>query len=137
MGMRPRTIIWFEDLLITSLLGPLLHYAAGWEGIRDGLLPVRGVVVNLLLSVAIPLALTLRVSRSRSIVAKWVLVVLLVIGLPGWFLRVSFLDAPVVVLVLGLATSLLQTAAVALLFTPSARAWLGRREVPDLRRTFE
>lgn len=136
--MRPRTIIWFEDLLITSLLGPLLHLAAFWQEIRAGVIPPRDVAVTLLLTVAIPLVLALRASRYRSVIAKWMLVALLLIGLPGWFLRVSFQEMPVLLLGLGIVTALLQTAAVALLFTASARQWLGRTDAPpDLRQTFE
>ena len=139
--MRPRTVIWFERLLLASLLGPLLHAAASWEGIRTGVVPMRVVVVTLLLSVVIPFLLTLRISRSRSSIAKWTLVVLFAIGMPGWLLSLVSNAAPGLLFAIGLATAALQAAAIALLFTASARAWLSRSDMLNspqaLRRTFD
>lgn len=139
--MRPRTIIWFEALLVTSLLGPLLQQAAFWDEIKFGMIPPSEVAVTLLLSVAIPLLLALRVSRGRSVMAKWVLVPLFAISTAGSLLMLLSSDTPGRLLAIGLVTAVVQTAAIALLFTASARAWLGRTDEPvsprALEKTFE
>lgn len=73
-------------------------------------------------TLAVILALVLFISRRRSNVAKWILLVVWVLGLPAFIgvLRSGLFSSQWVMLL----QTIVQIAAIALLFTPSARAWL-------------
>ena len=136
--IRPAPIIWFERLYLAGLLisafymGPILR-AAGSGSISP--LFLIGIVA---FGFGLPLLLTLLVSRRRNNIAKWLLVGLfgLAVALTvygqmdssdwGWSAS-------------GLAIWALQAVAIALLFAPSSRAWLGNKGIPQaqLHSTFD
>jgi hypothetical protein len=142
-AMRPATIIWFERLILaTVVLGILRSWLFpnnSWlSGIGDG-----GVMSNLIAAVLV-IAVMLRVSRWRSKVAMWFAILWTVVtmpmvvtsalpfglypatgaAVPGWAW-------------LGMGGALLQVTACGLLFTRSARGWINREPtLDDLGETF-
>ena len=139
--MRPATIAWFEraalaavitgtlNVLAASEIGPLMN-AAG-----DG-----NAAVVLFGSLIVLLALIYRVSRRRSRAAKWILMIFtLILFLGNAPFLLTRMDS--VAMLVGLAAGAVQLGALALLFTPSARAWLAGNSNAQpgemLERTFE
>ena len=137
--MRPKTIVAFERIYLLTLLIGVFQAIIGWR--QAIALASPGFVVTIqAVAFGLILALVLWVSRGRSKVAKWIMVGLFVLGLPGTF--VSFrsgmtLGWPI----LTLSQTIMQVVALGLLFTPSARAWLSRKSDltsrSELQRTFE
>ena len=120
--MRPKTILAFEALFLASLAVGAVQSFAGWDS-----LATRGSAGEMLTLLALTFGtlsgLALLVSRGRSRAAKWVLVLLCLVGLP-LFVR-SWNSGSVVGLDwLALVQAGMQVAALALLFTREARAWL-------------
>jgi hypothetical protein len=125
--VRPASIVRFERLFLLSLLLSPVQAAVGWNT-----LAARGTPSEMIALVALSVftlgALALLVSRGRSRPAKWVLTLLLGIGLPLFLLSLDR-GTLVGITALALVQAALQTAAVALLFTRSASQWL-RGEKP-------
>ena len=121
MTERPSSIAWFERLYIGSLAIAAAGMAAGWDATSR--IPTLYLVIGLALGLLLPLALVLLVSRMRSNIAKWVLILLFLIGLAS---NVAVYDpgANRTVDIVMLVTTAMQLLAVALLFTAPARAWL-------------
>ena len=121
----PPSIARFERLFLFSLLLAPLQAALGWEELgRRG--PAAGMLAIVSLSVATLAALALLVSRGRSRSAKWVLTLLLLIGLPLFVLGLA--RGTVVASPLGAVVQAgLQAASLALLHTRSVRSWLSGR----------
>lgn len=138
--MRPESIANFERLFLGSMALTMIYTVATWN---DTPIPFATwiAVVAVILSLGLNLLLILLVSRRRSRIAKWILVVFYVLSAPmivwawitdpgaGW----PLMDAVLLVMQVG---------GLALLFTPSARAWLKEKEggPPSreaLERTFE
>ena len=138
--MRPTTIILFEALFLASLASAVVRVAIAWSRMTEqGTLHL--ILAVLFFSIVLNLTLVLFVSRRRSQVAKWILVGLFLIGLTS-YLRLletgvrDFDDWS------EIGLGLVQALGLALLFTPSARAWLappGDRppSAEALGRTFE
>jgi hypothetical protein len=139
--VRPASIVWFERLYLASVLVSAGNAAMQWET-TTAQASSPAFVIGLQATIfAILLALTLLVSRKGNNVAKWVIVAFFAFRLVS-FAYVLMVPAMMLgPLVLTVLHTLLQTMAVALLFTPSARAWLGRKDSPptdaELRRTFD
>lgn len=114
--MRPSAIVNFERLFVASLVigvATLIVFAAPGEGFP--LLEVATLVVSFVLM--------LLVSRGRSNVVRWILSVLVVLGVPLLFYPLfdgASLDLPFLI---SFLSSALQLSAVALLWTKGARAW--------------
>ena len=135
--MRPPSIIGFEWLYLFTLLIGAIHAVATWET-NVALSSPAFVLTVQTLTFSVLFALVLWVSRGRSNVAKWINVGLFLLGLPG----IVILYGRELLLgwhVLTLVQTLLQAVALGLLFTPSARAWLGRKasSPDDLKKTFD
>ncbi len=135
--VRPASIVWFERLYLGSLLIGVVQSVIGWKDAialasPAFLLTVQAVVFAFLVG------LILLVSRERSNVAKWINVVLFVLGLP---VIVSLLvtEKQVGSALLAIVQTLMQGIGLGLLFTASARAWLGRTPgaEAELRTTFD
>ena len=97
------------------------------------------IVAVLALGVVLTLALVFLVSRRRSRIAMWAMVLLYAVGLTAYLpiLGGGGEAAPTLV---EIGLGLVQGAAIALLFTPSARAWLRADPAASseaLGRTFE
>jgi hypothetical protein len=137
--VRPIAIIWFERLFLASLAGAVARVAIALSQSTEwGLSPL--ILTVLLVSVVLNLTLVLLVSRRRSQLARSILVALFLIGLTTYlgFLEASNLHFEDWAEIAG---SLVQGAALGLLFTPSARAWLATnpeaRSAQALGPTFE
>ena len=129
---RPKSIIWFELLSIGAILISLIPMYQFLETMRNGAVSTPGVVGAVLVSLGLPLLLTLLVSRKRSNIAKWIYVLLMAVGfiaIARVLLTVGTADLDYV----GAAVTVLQAVTVGLLFTGSARAWLGGTDTPDMR----
>jgi hypothetical protein len=80
--MRPDTVIWFERLFLMSLaLGVFKAWYAWNEAVA--LAPAPFVLFVEVSTIILILALVLFVSRARSRVAKWILIVIFILGLPA------------------------------------------------------
>ena len=122
---RPKSIIWFERLYLGSLAVSVAIMAMGWDA--TGQIPLVYLLLALLLGLVLPAVLVLLVSRRRSRVAKWVLIILFAIGLasnvagynPNGDTRLN---------VAAMIITAMQMLALALLFTGPARAWLAGKD---------
>jgi hypothetical protein len=127
--MRPTSILYFERLSLLSIFAGIAFAIVSWQ---DGIVADRvagfGPAFMPLLQgagLAFLLLLIFLISRKASIVAKWVLAALFVLG--------AVYIAPQLPAELGkgligllLLTQLaIQVAAVYFLFTPEARDWFG------------
>lgn len=123
--MRPKTVIAFETLYLITLGMGLIHSVATWN--EAVALASPGFILFVGAStLVLMLVLTLLVSRRRSNVAKWIMIGLMGLGLPfvvGQLGSGMVLGWPL----MTLAQTLIQIAALGLLFSPSARAWLSQR----------
>ena len=123
--MRPPAVAWFERLFLFSLLLAPLQAAIGW-----GKLSERGSQPEMLAILGLTLAtlggLALLVSRGRSGSSRWVLTLLVLIGLPLFVLS-ALRGTLVGSLALALIQAALQAGGIALIFTPHSREWLRRR----------
>lgn len=140
--MRPASIQWFERIyfatLAIGLINLLVHYNAlkltlGNTGGQMGF-----VFVSFLVGIAISLMFWYLVARRASNIAKWFLVVLVVIGvigLPGSFAMAGTLGTTYVAI--GALATLLQAIATGLLFTPESRRWFASKGAPAGPETFE
>lgn len=119
--MRPTSIVNFERLYLTAIALEGLHIAL--QGAM--LVKTPAALAIRLFSVAISLLLVFLAARRGSGVARLLLTVLFLVGLPV----VSYIFGPGVPslsVVITLLQVALQAAALALLFTPSSREWFAR-----------
>ena len=127
---RPKSITWFERLSLGAILISLIPMYQFLEPMRIGAVSPLVMMTAVVISLGLPLLLTLLVSRKRSNVAKWAYVVLMAFGFIAFarlLLTVGAADLDYV----GAAVAALQAASVGLLFAGSARAWLGRADMAD------
>lgn len=144
--MRPVSIIWFERLFLASIVLELVNSILIWEEsmamiAADPILSPRGaiyLVLTMAISSGINLLLWYFIARRASNVAKWILVVLTVLGLAVTAMLFATSDYP-----RGLedvATTIiygLYLASIAMLFRSDAREWFerkGRMLDPDIFR---
>lgn len=132
--MRPSSIQWFERLSLLALAIGAIVSVATWNDVlldvrSTGVSPTVAAVVHILLF-ALFVGLVLLISRGRSVIAKWVYVVLFVAGFavtaPGLG---GIFDQGLLGLVQAVQL-LLQVVAIGLLFTPPATAWLRGKDRP-------
>ena len=138
--MRPDSIVWFERLYLASIVISLFTVGPILRAVGIGSLSPLTVILIVLFSFGLPLLLALLTSRRRSNTAKWLFVIL--VGLGTALAIFDAVDSGAWNWsALGILIWVLQIAAVALLFAPSARAWLSRKNAPaaeaDLRETFD
>ena len=123
--MRPQPILYFERAYLLSIALGVVSIAVYWRELLQVAPPVPLVVVSALM-LGIVTTLALFVSRRRSEICKWILVLLTAAGL-----AFSLPSLPVSLAAgprgwLGIVQMLLQIVAIAFLFTPPARHWLHR-----------
>lgn len=134
--MRPPSIVWFERLSLLALAIGALVSVATWDGVvasaqGSGMTPTVAAIIYIVLF-ALLVGLVLLISRGRSVIAKWIYVILFV----GGFLATArdlggIFDLGLLGLVQALQL-LLQIVAVGLLFAPPASAWLRGKETPPV-----
>jgi glucan phosphoethanolaminetransferase (alkaline phosphatase superfamily) len=118
---RPDSVTLFERLALLALALGVVQSFLGWRELVRISSPTF-VAITQISTFAILIFLILWISRRRSKVALWILVILFVLGLPmlwvsmrsGMLFGSGFIT---------LIQSVLQLVGLALLFTPSARAW--------------
>jgi len=130
MEDRPPYIRAFETLQLASAFIGLIHGFAIGQGLFD-----------LVFGDVIMITLTLFVSRGRKNWARWTLLVGWILGLAA-ILAVIFMGISKDVLsrgypVITALVWLMETAALALLFTPQSARWLRPDQAKALQRVFE
>ena len=118
---RPDAIVAFERLFLLTLGIGVVQAVVGWDELVERA-PAARILAMLILTLGTEATLVLLASRARSSAAKWVLLAMLVIGVPLYLTsleRGTVVGAPL----LSLLQALLQAASVSMLFTASARAW--------------
>lgn len=140
--MRPASIQWFERIyfatLAIGLINLLIHYSTLSEVLGGSGQTMGIVLISFLAGIAISLVFWYLVARRASTIAKWFLVVLVVIGLiglPGGFAMTETLGIAYVGI--GALSTLLQAIATGLLFTPESRRWFASKGAPAGPETFE
>lgn len=130
--MRPQSIVNFERLYLGALALGIVNTILSWN---DTMAQVKQqpnaeilgpdfVYIVTGLSILIPLILWYFIARKASVVAKWILVVLFLLGLAGTFMMISGGTYPKGLSgILGGVTTLLQAGAIWMLFKPDAKAW--------------
>lgn len=123
--MRPKNIIMFERLVLASLaLGPI-QTLIGWQQLM-ALGSIQFVLGIQAFTIGVILLLTFLVSRRRSKVAMWILIVMFVLGVP--MIIKMFTDGVLVgASLITLAQTLAQLLGIILLFTPASRSWMRER----------
>jgi len=125
--MRPESIVTFEQIMLGTLVLGLVQAWLSWETAiaKAPTVPhlVGFLLILLILANALVLTLTLLVSRQRSKVAKWISVILFVIGMPMVAKQVTH-GGSLPSLTIIFLQIIGQIVAYGLLFTPSAREWL-------------
>ena len=123
--MRPKTIIWFEVIFFATLLLGVIQSYLGWETLTEK--ASAGYVLGIqIISVAIVIAVVLFISRKKSKVAMWILVIMSLLGLPLVFLLATseqLAGSGWITLVQTIG----QLFAVALLFFPASRTWMSKK----------
>ena len=138
--MRPQSIVMFERLFLASLAISAINTFIVFDGVARAVATNAsmqqmglgsGFLIGLLgASFAIYLLLWYLIAHKAANVAKWILVILMALGvltsLPG-LLQASFDFATLS----GLAAILLEVAAVVYLFRADASAWLTGKQPAD------
>lgn len=120
--VRPASITYFERLILLSVALGVVQMAISWPETSRMASPGFTAFVSLV-TFAVVIGLALLVSRARSKVAMWIWIIFLVLGTIPFVLLMAkgMVHGAAVIMVIQ---ALAQYAATALLFTPSARAWM-------------
>ncbi|WP_063976165.1 hypothetical protein [Sphingobium yanoikuyae] len=122
MKVRPQSIINFERLMFGTFVLGLIQSYLGWD--RATQMASAGFILTVqALTFGLMIALVLFLSRRRSKIAMWILIIMFLIGLPFFFKMISQ-GALLGAVWIGIAQTLGQFVAYGLLFTSSARDWL-------------
>lgn len=125
--LRPDSIVWFERIIIGTLLLGIVYSWLVRPQLVSQVSPVFALAVQAMVLIFM-LGLTLLISHRRSRVAKWISIALFVGGLPMFFnqgLPAGVLGAVSIIQLLA------QLFAYSLLFTPSAKRWFKRDPAHD------
>lgn len=125
--LRPDSIVWFERIIIATLLLGIVRGWLDWPQLVSQASPTF-VFAVLAIVLIISLGLTLLISRRRSHLAKWISIALFVAGLPTVFSQGFPAGVAGAVSIIQLLAQLL---AYSLLFTPAARRWFKRAPAHD------
>jgi hypothetical protein len=121
---RPSGVVWFERIIIATLVLGVLNSWLAWPQLVAMRGPTFALTVQAL-TLAVMLGLTLFVSRRRSNIAKWILIALTALGLPILFQQLTSGQLQGALLI-TLTQTVSQIVAFALLFTPASRQWFKR-----------
>ena len=133
--MRPQSIVRFERvvlaMIVVGLVSAVLNMeqvtrAAAVYGFGEGLILAMQAI-----SIAVLLLLMWLIARRRSVVAKWIYVLLGVAGLVMAAFQIGgVLRQPAPLLVIEAVQWLLTIFSIWLLFRPDAKAWFAHRDDP-------
>lgn len=132
---RPQSIIWFERLFLGSLALGSLNSILNWSAIQavvaatpnSELLPSWFTFATMAFGIGSNLLLWFFIARKGAVVAKWILVVLIGIGilsLPTVFAT----PYPLHMKLISLINFALQGAAIFMLFRPDTVEWFGGKK---------
>ncbi len=141
--MRPNSILLFERLFLGSMAIGVINAFLSWDDTMatlaaDPNLAAFGnifIYATLAFSVGINLLLWFFVARKASTVAKWIIIVFFGIGLVSMPFSIGTL--PPLSMIITLAITAMQGAAIYMLFRPDAQKWFAGETVADLEKTFE
>lgn len=122
--MRPRLIILFERLFLSAILIEVVRLLLVWPELAQA---SDAAVAGRIAAVLISLLLLFLTSRRASRIAGLILAAMFAIGLPI-VAELRWEGLSTLTLVLQI---LLQTVALALLFTPESRNWFAARGGKD------
>lgn len=137
--MRPKSIVQFEQLYLISWGVALLASLLAWENrwaemertaiVLDLALPL--ILTVFLIGLAIPLVLLYFAARRRSVIAKWIIVVLAALGVLSAVLALfqQTLTAGLSGFV-EIVAIFVRVLAVVPLFNPDAKAWFAGTPLP-------
>ncbi len=141
--MRPTSIIRFEQLFLTSLAIGLINVFLTWDTTmatiqadpNSAALGPNFAYITTAFGFGINILLWYLVARKAVGFVKWILLVLMVIGLLA--LPSSFAILPTLNLAIALVLTIMQAIAVYMLFRPDAKRWFAGEKTVDLEKTFE
>ena len=130
--MRPASIIRFDQIFLGSLALGVVKTALSYDTTMAqieadpamaefGMTGSGFVIGSMVIGFGISLLLWFFISRRASTVAKWILVVLTLIGLLS--VPLALIDLPFVQAAITVVTAVMQLAALWCLFRPDANAW--------------
>ncbi|HYA73775.1 MAG TPA: hypothetical protein VEF36_11525 [Roseiarcus sp.] len=125
--MRPGAIILFEILYVLALLLGVAQDVIGWRELTEAA-PTHYTLLMQSFALLVTIFLILGVARRRSRLAKWLLLVMFAAWLGGMYFSLKsgmFFGSKL----LASVQIVLQLGALALLFTPASRSWLGGKAV--------
>jgi hypothetical protein len=130
----PSNVARFEQLMYLSLGVAFIGWALSWNRLVAIARPVGGayfVLFTLLFSVAFMMFLIWLVARRRKNWARWLLLIIGVLGLPSYISRLpQLLHAQPLAGGLSAAQLPIQAIALLLVFTGNAREWFKRTPTP-------
>lgn len=126
--MRPQSIVNFERAVLAGLALGLVNTALTWNQINataaDAGMGTGFLVSIQAVTIVVTLLLLWFIARKASPVAKWIYVVITVLGLIGGLFSVStLLEGGVVSVAIVAVQYLLSIASLWFLFRPDATAW--------------
>ena len=124
--LRPNSIVWFERIIIVTILLGIANSWLVWPQLISQASPAYVLTIQAI-TLGILLGLTLLISRRRSRVAKWISIALFVVGLPVFLNGGNPGGLSGVISIIQLV---LEVLAYCLLFAPSAMNWF-RRDPED------
>ena len=134
MENRPAAIVKFERLYLAAFVLGLANTALSWSAalqkMRAAATPGNGIwylLASTLVGFAITLSLWYFIARKGSVIAKWIAVAFLALGIFGLVAAaVNGLYPTGIGGIIGVVTTGLQFAAIAFLFTPEAKPWFAK-----------
>lgn len=133
--MRPPSIVNFERIVLATLFLGLVGSWLNWDQARtvaaDAGMGTGFVLTVQVISVVVTLILLYFIARKGSPVAKWIYVVITVLGVIGGLANpAKLLESGGATVVVAIAQILLSLVALWFLFRPDAKAWFaeGRGE---------
>jgi len=136
--VRPKTIVYFEQIIFGVLLLGVFYNYLSWDQIigealaKDATLDRNTAFVIAIAAITFNYVLvgtlTLLVSRRRSKIAMWVLIALSALVLSRFALGIVQSQLLLVSDIIPVLQCIGQVLAYGLLFTPSARRWMNRED---------
>lgn len=133
MPVRPKSIVQFELVYWAIILLGLINTALSWSDMMASVevqrmiaqVGMASVYVTASIGLGIQLLLWYFIARRGSVIAKWILVVLTVIGLVTSALGLANGDTMTLTAIIGVMLMVLQVVALVLVFRPDTRPWFG------------
>jgi hypothetical protein len=126
--MRPQSIVNFERLYLLAIVigvitGVVTHDKSVADMAKMHINPSAVTWIQVIFTV-IGLLLLYFIARRASVVAKWILTVLYLLGLLGFLVAIpKLMEGGTLPAILQVATIALEGVAIYFLFRPDARAW--------------